>query len=253
MIQVLKKPALAEPLFGDWPETILWSCLQDVMGVIYADDPIAPRSAAAILGDFCFLAGEPLQALAALALQDRDSRILIPQDNRWNSAIIRQFGAYAVPITRYATRKDPAAFDCLHLQKLAAGLENSYTIRIIDKSLYDLCNKELWSRDLVSQFPDWPAFRDLGLGFVVLQNGQLLSGASSYSRYRDGIEIEIDTHPDYRRQGLALACGAQLILECLNRGLYPSWDAHTPASLALAERLGYTLSHPYSAFFVSAP
>lgn len=104
----------------------------------------------------------------------------------------------------------------------------------------------------MSQFPSWPVFQDLGLGFVVLKDGQLVSGASSYSRYREGIEIEIDTHPAFRRQGLALACGARLILECLNRGLYPSWDAHTSASLSLAEQLGYSFSHSYRAFLVSA-
>nr|WP_326186254.1 GNAT family N-acetyltransferase [uncultured Oscillibacter sp.] len=56
-----------------------------------------------------------------------------------------------------------------------------------------------------------------------------------------------------RRRGLALARGARLILACLDRGLYPSWDAHPPASLALAERLDHALSHPCPAFAVSAP
>ena len=51
--------------------------------------------------------------------------------------------------------------------------------------------------------------------------------ASSYTVYRGGIEIEIDTHPDHRRRGLARACGAALMLECLKRGLY-SWDAQNP-------------------------
>ncbi|MDO4314491.1 MAG: GNAT family N-acetyltransferase [Oscillospiraceae bacterium] len=252
MVCRLKEPERAAVLFKGWPETILWSCLQGVMGAIYADDSDVPRSAAAMLGDFCFLAGEPLPALAEQALWGRPSCILIPKDNRWNAPITRTFGSRAAPITRYATRKDPAAFDVPHLQKLASGVEKSYTIRIIDFYLYDLCKKESWSRDLVSQFPDWDTFQSLGLGFVVLQDGRPVCGASSYSRYREGIEIEIDTHPAHRRRGLALACGARLILECLDRGLYPSWDAHTPASLALAERLGYTLSHPYPAFFVSA-
>lgn len=251
MIQPLKDPAPVAPLFGDWPETILWSCLQGIMGTVYADDPAAPHSAAAVLGDFCFLAGAPIPELAEQALQGRASRILIPKDGRWNALILQRFGDRATPITRYATRKTPAVFDRPHLQKLASGLEKPYTISIINKLLYHLCKEDAWSRDLVSQFPDWSAFQELGLGFVVLQNGRPVSGASSYSRYREGIEIEIDTHPDHRRRGLALACGARLILECLDRGLYPSWDAHTPASLALAERLGYTLSHPYPAFFVS--
>lgn len=253
MIYRLNAPAQAAPLFGDWPETILWSCLQGVMGAVYADDPAAPHSAAAILGDFCFLAGTPMPQLAEQALKGRASCLLIPKDGRWNAALVRRFGDRAVPITRYATRKDPAAFDRPHLEKLASALEKPYTIRIIDRDLYDLCRESDWSRDLVSQFPDWPAFRDMGLGFLVLQDNCPVSGASSYSRYRTGIEIEIDTHPDFRRQGLALACGARLILECLDRGLYPSWDAHTPASLALAEKLGYRFSHSYPAFLASAP
>ncbi|WP_298035402.1 GNAT family N-acetyltransferase [uncultured Dysosmobacter sp.] len=249
MIHLLNDPAPAAPLFHGWPETILWSCLQGVMGAVYGDDPSAPRSAAAVLGDFRFLAGQPSPELADLALREQGAPLLIPRDSRWDAVILRQSGGRAVPIIRYATRKD-TVFDRVHLEKLAAGLEDSYTIRIIDHDLYDLCKVEPWSRDLVSQFPDWNTFRELGLGFAVIQNERLVSGAASYARYREGIEIEIDTHPDFRRLGLALACGARLILECLDRGMYPSWDAHTPASLALAERLGYQLDRPYAAFAV---
>ena len=39
-------------------------------------------------------------------------------------------------------------------------------------------------------------------------------------------------------RGLATACGAQLILTALDRGLYPSWDAYDRRSVALAEKLG---------------
>ena len=86
-----------------------------------------------------------------------------------------------------------------------------------------------------------------GLGVVVCKTGTVVSGASSYSRYDGGIEIEIDTRPDCRRQGLALVCGARLILECLKKNLYPSWDAQNKASVALAEKLGYHYCHTYPA------
>lgn len=42
-------------------------------------------------------------------------------------------------------------------------------------------------------------------------------------------------------------CGAKLILECLKRDLYPSWDAQNKSSVALAEKLGYHYSHTYTA------
>ena len=42
--------------------------------------------------------------------------------------------------------------------------------------------------------------------------------------------------------------GADLILECLDRGLYPSWDAQNLDSLSLAKKLGYEFSHEYPAY-----
>lgn len=46
-------------LFGEWEETLIWSCLQGIMGKIYADDLNAPTAAMAIIGDFTFFAGKP--------------------------------------------------------------------------------------------------------------------------------------------------------------------------------------------------
>ena len=65
--------------------------------------------------------------------------------------------------------------------------------------------------------------------------------------------MEIDTRPDCRRQGLATAAGAGLILACLDRGWYPSWDAHNPESAALAEKLGYHISHRYLVYEAEGP
>lgn len=79
----------------------------------------------------------------------------------------------------------------------------------------------------------------------------MVSGASSYTVYRGGIEIEIDTRIDYRRQGLALACGAKLIMECLKRGLYPSWDAQNPGSVALSQKLGYHFDREYPVYEIN--
>lgn len=104
-----------------------------------------------------------------------------------------------------------------------------------------------WSADLVSQFSDNENYRNMGIGAVICKDDIIVSGASSYSRYKEGIEIEIDTKEEYRRKGLAYICGAKLILECLERNLYPSWDAHNSGSVALAEKLGYHYSHTYTA------
>ncbi len=89
------------------------------------------------------------------------------------------------------------------------------------------------------------------MGAVICKGNIMISGASSYPRYKDGIEIEIDTREEYRRKGFAYVCGAKLILECLKRNLYPSWDAHNKGSVALAEKLGYHYSHSYTAIEIT--
>lgn len=246
MMQKLDLPSLAAPLFGDWAEGMVWACLQGHMGAVLADDTLS--SAAAVLGDFAFFAGAPDTAL----LDAVSAPLLVPQNHDWADAIAAYLGPGVQPVTRYATRKD-TDFDRKRLRKYVVSLPKSYTIRIIDEKLYESCWKSSWSRDLVSQYPTWEAYRELGLGVAVLRGKTLVAGASSYASFEGGIEIEIDTRPEERRKGLARACGAALILECLDRGLYPSWDAHDTVSLALAKQLGYQPDKPYLTFLRCSP
>lgn len=158
------------------------------------------------------------------------------------------YGQRARCITRYAIKKETDVFDQAQLQTFWLSLPAQYTICMIDEKFYYLCRANTWSRDLVSQYADYKMYQELGIGVVILHQGELAAGASSYAAYRGGIEIEIDTKEEYRRRGLATVCGAELILQCLQRGLYPSWDAQNPWSAALAEKLGYHFDHEYPAY-----
>lgn len=248
MVVALHDPARAAPLFDGWPEAIIWSCLDGTMGTVFVDDPSKPASAAAFLGDFCFFAGSPNQVLVRhIAGEAAGFLILIPQNDAWASCISHTLAQRVRPVTRYAIRKD-TDFDIEKLRRTEMFLPEGYSLHEMDEINFAQCRSQVWSADLVSQFQNFEAFQALGVGVVVCQNGEVLAGASTYARYRHGIEIEVDTRKDMRRRGLAYACCAKLILLCLERGLYPSWDAHNPASVALAEKLGYRLDHPYLAF-----
>ena len=177
-MEEIKEPKLVAHLFEGWQETLIWSCLQQVMGELYANDAKHPTAVMALLGDFCFFAGEP------------------------------------------------------------------------DKELFYRCKEIGWCNDWVAQFADYNMYETYGLGAIILKDGEPVSGASSYTSYHGGIEIEIDTKEEYRRKGLAYICGAKLILECLERGWYPSWDAQNKWSVALAEKLGYHFDHEYVAYEV---
>ncbi len=236
-------------LFGKWEETLIWSCLQGIMGKLYADDFDYPTAVMAILGDFTFFAGKSNIELLAYKPDwcKQDFMIMVPQNEDWQNAIIRFYGNKAKIVSRYAIKKEPDIFDRKKLEKVISSLPKEYKLCMINEPLYQMCKSQAWSTDLVSQFPNYEMYRKLGLGAVICRNNTIVSGASSYSRYQEGIEIEIDTKEGYRRKGLAYICGAKLILECLNRNLYPSWDAQNKFSVSLAEKLGYHYSHTYTA------
>lgn len=250
MVYEVKNTELVKHIFGKWEETLIWSCLQGVMGRIYVTNLDSPVSAMAMLGDFIFYAGEPDEELVSYkpAWCKQNFMIMIPQNDEWKPLIERNYGEKAKPVLRYAIKKEMGIFNQEKLQRVVSSLSDDYTLCLIDEKLYKMCKSEQWSSDLVSQFKNYNEYKALGLGVVILRNEKIVSGASSYSRYNEGIEIEIDTKEEYRRKGLAHVCGAKLILECLQRNLYPSWDAHNKASVALAEKLGYHFSHEYTAY-----
>ncbi len=204
-------------------------------------------SATIDVGDICFFAGEPNDSL----LQGfGPSKLLVPKDAPWERLIEAFFGDGVKKIQRYAIKKEPGIFDAEKLAAYVDGLDGSYEIKLFDRDLFDLAKGESWSVDLCSQFKDYDQYQRMAVGVGILHQGKLVAGASPYAVYDGGIEIEIDTNPEYRRKGLATVCGAKLILECLSRGLYPSWDAHDLRSVALAEKLGYRVSHPYTTYEV---
>ncbi|MDO4311561.1 MAG: GNAT family N-acetyltransferase [Eubacteriales bacterium] len=236
-------------LFEKWEETLIWSCLQGIMGKIYTDDSNKPTAAMAIIGDFTFFAGKPNIELVSYkpVWCTQTFMIMVPQNEHWESLITQFYGEKAKIVSRYAIKKEPHIFNKEKLEKAVASLPEQYVLSMIDERLYQMCKTEVWSADLVSQFSSYEKYHELGIGIVICKDNLIVSGASSYSRYQEGIEIEIDTKKEYRRKGLAYVCGAKLILECLERNLYPSWDAQNKGSVALAEKLGYHYSHTYTA------
>lgn len=275
MVYELNDTKKASPLFKGSQESMIWSCLQNVMGRIYADSPEHPVSAMALLADFCFFAGKPDAELvrywagmceadraagsAAQSTQSGENSnshpsrfiIMVPQNRAWGELIEECYGENAKKVTRYAIKKEPDIFDRAKLQAAAESIPPGYTMKMIDEALYLQCRQIPWCRDWVSNYTDYAMYRKYGLGAVILKDGEPVSGASSYTSYKGGIEIQIDTRKDCRRKGLACICGARLILECMERGWYPSWDAQNQWSVALAEKLGYHFDHAYTAYEVS--
>lgn len=246
MIYQCEETTKVQDLFKNHQSTMIASCIQKVMGKIYVDDLEHPTSAVALLGDFFFVAGKVNEEMMLLIQQD--FIIIIPCELEWETYIEKNYQKNIKKITRYAIKKENDIFDIKKLEGIISHLPSCYQLKLIDEAIYHYCQEHSWCRDFVSQYKDYQTYHELGIGVVILKDNQPISGASAYSRYQEGIEIEIDTLKEYRRQGLALICAAKLILECLKRHLYPSWDAHNQASVQLSQKLGYHFDHEYVAY-----
>lgn len=248
MIYILKDTEKVFDLFSGWEETLIYSCLQKVMGDVFVTDTENPKAAMTFVGCFAFYAGIPEKEL--VENKSDGFVIMVPQNEAWENLIEECFPD-CKKVTRYAIKKN-TRFDKEKLQKMVNQLPDGYELRRIDGELYDMCLQDPVTADFVSAFGNKESYLGLGRGMVILKDGKIVSGASSYTRYGEGIEIEVDTAPDERRKGLATIACAALILQCLDEGLYPSWDAQNLHSVHLAETLGYEFDHEYAAYEVSS-
>ena len=249
MLYELNDRSKVEKLFEGPVDSLVISCLQGMMdSKIYVTDLENPKSAMAYLACFAFLAGEPDRELASF--KPRGLVGMVPYSQDW-AKLIGECQPDADKVTRYAIKKD-TKFDRANLEKLVAALPEGYEIKRIDGELYDKCMEIDDFEDGVCHFASREQYLEMGRGFAVVKDGEPVSVASSYTVYREGIEIEIDTLEAERRKGLASAVCAALILSCLDDGLYPSWDAANMDSVHLAEKLGYKFSREYPCYWLDA-
>ena len=247
MIYELEDTSIVTKLFEGWEETMVYSCLQKVMGKVFVTNTDHPKSVCAFAGCFAFYAGEPGKEI--VKNKPEGFVIMVPKNEEW-AELIEECYPDAKKVTRYAIKKD-TVFDREKLQGFVNELPAGYEIHEIDADIYDKCLANPVTEDFVSSFESKESFLKIGRGMVIIKDGRIVSGASSYSRYNEGIEIEVDTVPDERRKNLATIVCAALILRCLDENLYPSWDAQNINSVHLAEKLGYEFDHEYVAYEVN--
>jgi GNAT superfamily N-acetyltransferase len=234
-------------------DTVIFSCLQGHMGRAWTDNKSTPGGALIQTGDFCFLAGDISSPgfkniIRNIPVLTGLKEALIITDNKDITEFLVSVHTNVEKISRYAIKKNTVGFPLEKLREFVKSLPKDYRISPITAEWYDDVIKNSWSKDFVSNFQSKEEFLKKGIGRIVIYKDIIVSGASSYTVYDDGIEIEIVTHPDYRRLGLARAAGAALLLACIDKGLYPSWDAANMSSVKLAEQLGYEYSHTYDTY-----
>ncbi len=241
---------------GREEEVTLYACVEGHMGKVWTNKKQDPDCAVVLAGDFFFILGyflkEEENSIVDIMAAHK-GYIIIVNEQEWKPFLKRLENEYKESyksFLRYAVDGNMEWFDKNKLYSLIERVPNEYSIQRIDEEIFELTKEQEWTKDFCSNFNSYEEFKTYGIGYVVMQENEILAGASTYGYCKGKIEIQIETKKDYRRRGLAIACASKLILECLERRIFPRWDAANLDSVALAEKLGYRFSHEYRVFSI---
>jgi len=242
MMITTKKLSNITPLFANWDEVIIKSCLQGHMGQAYTDNEDKPMVAKIECLGFCFATGDANSPQAKELLSHLDAGLELQLNNEaWHNLVKNEMENKIYEFKRYKFKKDIGLFDRGRLNVFARKLPAGYEIVPIGESLFHELPKQYWADGHCSQFASFDEFQRYGLGYVVKFGDELICAASPYAYCEGMIDVQIDTVPEHRGKGIATACAAQLILSCIDRGVLPYWSADCDESRYLAEKLGYQL------------
>ena len=101
-----------------------------------------------------------------------------------------------------------------------------------------------------ANYPSYGAFKAGGSGAVIWRDGEIVASASSFLSLDGEVELDVSTAQEYRGMGLATACAAAMLRDCMVRGITVHWDAQNAASRRLAEKFGFVADREYPVYWV---
>ena len=130
---------------------------------------------------------------------------------------------------------------------------NHVTLKAIQPDLLENKNDSLLSEDIKEFWYSLHDFINIGVGFCVLKDNQVLSSCYACYATDQGLEINIITYNEEDRQkGYAKMAAWAFIDYCLQNKLSFRWEAYenSPSSV-LAEKLGFEKAEKYLCYEVN--
>jgi RimJ/RimL family protein N-acetyltransferase len=235
-------------------EVCIWSCIEGIMGRAWVNEIIEPLYGIVAVADFLFLLGQVPEVFSVELINIIEThgknQIIVSENPEWENGIMKAIPLNIVRFKRYSFHREPDIFDKKRLSDFAQGKDDGYDVIPFTIEIAEKAKLSSFTADFCMFFESPKAFLKQGIGFCIIQDDQIVAGASSYSACDGAIDITIGTINEYRRKGLAIKCASRLILACLENGIYPRWDAANLESVALAEKLGYRFKETYQVFTI---
>lgn len=246
-----KEHGLVQELYQNPSSTIINSCLQGYTGEIWVDSKETPKLAIMYAGKTLFIGGanattDIIPWLKSFILQRDLIRVeIIPEDMCWYSILSECIQENTILPLQQGKRhlmQIQVTKDLYEQWKMTvARLPEDIKLVELNQEQFDLVVTDRYLHNFVCCFENYYEFQKMGMGYFLKKGDEIIGGASSFTRYNEGIEVQIAVNPDYRGRGLAKICGARLLMECYHRNLYPNWDCANPTSESVARSLGYVL------------
>lgn len=242
-------PEKAFEMLSGFKDSVIFSIFENITGKLYVDDEKKPEIALGCYKDFCFLSGNPckVENLDAVLFSQCDNPVLIADNSLWADFLAKNTGFEK--ITRYKL-KACESFDTVKLKSFTEKIKSfpQLSMRIMNGEDYDSFNPVGWEHDMRGCYKNREDFCEKSFGVIISDGREIVCGATAYSYYSKGIEIQIETKENYRNKGLATIAAAQLLLECEKRGATPHWDAAHMQSAKMAMKLGFEIVCRYDAY-----
>ena len=188
---------------------------------------------------FVYLDGEPEPESIARVESHFRNRPLVCMTGAWEEQIKAQYPDAAV---YWRTMMKPA---CRFTIPENTELPKGYFLTGMDKVSFE---QHPFSHG--ENYPSFTAFQAEGSGAVVYDGNEIVAAASSFLSLEGEIELDVSTKEAHREKGLAKACIARMLRDCMERGITVHWDAQNEVSRHLAEKFGFEAETKYSVYWV---
>ncbi len=218
---------------------VIDSVLEGYLGTAFVDSLESPRTARLELGVYVFLAGDARSPAADEFVSNQDGlcEFIVADEPDWMALIQKHHGDRIERRTMDAF--SACRLDLTNLRLLSGIVPDDVELAPLTIEDARSMGPE-FNPNCISIFKTPEDFLQRGLSVCAKQNGSILAAATSYSISANSVEVAIATHPDHRRRGLASAVGAAILIQCIERGLEPHWNAGNPISSSVANKLGFT-------------
>jgi GNAT superfamily N-acetyltransferase len=218
--------------------------VEDQMGRAFVDDHQQPTAWRVTIGPFWYFAGDAEGPGGRELMGELPPyNLLMPSPPAWVALAQETFGDKLVRFPRYSFTTEQLS--AAYLAALLDASPHRDHVRRVDEALLARPDNYVEIEDF-----DSPAdFLARGVGYTMLEGDQLVGAAYSSLVCSRGIEVSLFVAEPFRRRGIATALSAALLLECVQRGRRPNWDAANLESCALAEKLGLTPAGSYDSFY----